>query len=135
MQCSAAPNAGFSTAPSWLPVADDFAAGNVEAERDDPDSMLSLYRALIDLRRREPALAVGGYAPIASDGPVLAYLREEGDRRYLIALNFSGDSTRLILPEAPGSGEVVLSTCLDRAGERIAEALDLRADEGVMVRI
>ena len=37
--------------------------------------MLALYRALIALRRREPALAVGGYAPVAAEGDVLAYRR------------------------------------------------------------
>ena len=44
-------------------------------ERGDPSSMLSLYRALIELRRSEPALAVGDYAPLAAEGPVLAYRR------------------------------------------------------------
>jgi alpha-glucosidase len=135
MQWSKAPRAGFSTALPWLPVADDFPAVNVEAERDEPDSMLSLYRALIDLRRREPALAVGDYAPIASDGPVLAYLREREGRCYLIALNFSRETARLMLPKAPGSGEIVLSSHLDRAGESVAAALRLRPDEGVIVRV
>ena len=135
MQWRKAAHAGFSTAEPWLPVSDDFAEVNVEAQRADPRSMLSLHRALIDLRRREPALAVGDYAPIASDGPVLAYLREQGDRRYLIALNFSNETARLMPPEAPGSGEIVLSSHLDRAGETVADVLGLRPDEGVIVRV
>ncbi len=37
----------------------DYRAVNVEAQRADDRSMLSLYRALIALRRREPALSIG----------------------------------------------------------------------------
>ena len=37
----------------------DHAQVNVAAQRADPRSMLSLYRALIALRRREPALSIG----------------------------------------------------------------------------
>jgi alpha-glucosidase len=135
MQWSASANAGFTSGEPWLPVADDFAEVNVEAERDDPTSMLSLHRALIDLRRREPALAIGDYAPVASDGPVLAYLRERNGRRFLIALNLSGEPARLFMPEVTGSGEVVLSTRMDRAGEGITDAVELRPDEGVILRL
>jgi alpha-glucosidase len=135
MQWSKEAHAGFSTAKPWLPGADDFAEVNVEAERAAPRSMLSLHRALIDLRRREPALAVGDYAPIVSEGPVLAYLRERGGRRFLIALNLGEEPARLIVPERPGSGEIVLSTHLDRADDSVADALDLRADEGVILRV
>jgi hypothetical protein len=38
-------------------------------------------------------------------------------------------------PEAPGSGEIVLSSHLDRAGETVADVLGLRPDEGVIVRV
>ena len=63
MQWNAAPQRRLQRRHEpWLPLADDFAAVNVAAQRDDPTSMLTLYRALIELRRREPALAVGDYA-------------------------------------------------------------------------
>jgi alpha-glucosidase len=58
MQWSAEPHAGFTRSAPWLPVADDFTRMNVAAERAEPTSMLALYRSLIDLRRRESALAL-----------------------------------------------------------------------------
>ena len=51
------------------------------AARAAPTSMLCLYRALIDLRRKEPALGIGGYEPVDATGPVLAYLRQYRERR------------------------------------------------------
>ena len=41
----------------------------------DSDSMLSLYRALITLRRNEPALSVGAWRGLPASGDVLAYER------------------------------------------------------------
>ncbi|MBX6340831.1 MAG: alpha-amylase, partial [Thermomicrobiaceae bacterium] len=73
MQWEPGPNAGFTTGEPWLPLADDYQTCNVEVEREDPRSMLSLYRRLIALRRAEPALHVGSYAPVPAEGSVLAY--------------------------------------------------------------
>src|SRR5919198_758685 len=59
MQWDSSPNAGFTTGTPWLPIAADYQTVNVAVERDDPASMLTLYRRLIALRRATPALAVG----------------------------------------------------------------------------
>jgi alpha-glucosidase len=134
MQWSAAPQAGFSTAEPWLPLAEDFALVNVAAQRDDPTSMLSLYRALIDLRRTESALAVGDYGAIACREPVLAYRRARGDRRLLIALNLAAEPARLPLPPEHGGYQLVLSTNLDGGSPLQDGVLELRGDEGVILR-
>ncbi|MBV9775385.1 MAG: DUF3459 domain-containing protein, partial [Gemmatimonadetes bacterium] len=137
MQWSAAKGAGFTTGEPWLPLADDFREVNVEVERDDPRSVLALYRSLIALRRGEPALEVGRFEPVEAEGDVLAYLRRspEGGGDFLVALNLG--STPQVLPRpasAPG-GTVALSTHPDRAGERVEGNLHLRPDEGVVVRL
>ena len=59
MQWDASAFAGFSTVAPWLPLAGDFAGGNVAAERADPASLFNLYRRLIALRRVRPALTRG----------------------------------------------------------------------------
>src|SRR5207237_2009062 len=64
MQWNARPNAGFTDARPWLPIGADFATVNVEAQRDDPRSILNLYRQLIALRRAEPATEAGRVEPI-----------------------------------------------------------------------
>ena len=84
MQWSAQVNAGFSAAEPWLPVAPDYREVNVESQRDQPRSMLSLYRQLISLRRGEPALEVGAFDPVEAEGDVLAYIRRatESESRF-----------------------------------------------------
>jgi alpha-glucosidase len=139
MQWDASPNAGFSPGPvePWLPLAEDFREVNVAAQRDDPASLLSLYRRLIDLRRREPALSVGSYAPVESNGDVLAYVRAAGerDRRYLVALNLGANADRLDLTTVGIGGRVVIGTDPDREGEPVRGAVDLRGDEALVVEV
>ena len=50
MQWEPTADGGFTTGTPWLPVVDP-AERNVADQRDDPDSLLSLYRRLIAARR------------------------------------------------------------------------------------
>ena len=135
MQWSAARNAGFTQAEPWLPVAEDYAQMNVAVERADPASILALYRDLIALRRGEPALEVGRFEMVDSDGDVLAYVRRDGHGAFLVALNFGASPQMLRLPAHASAGTIARSTYLDRAGEQVDGRLSLRADEGLLVRL
>lgn len=93
MQWDATPNAGFSTAPgTWLPVPSTYAARTVAAETNNPESLLSYYRALIRLRKTNAALRGGDFALVnESDKNVLAFTRRAKDgTAVLVALNFTG---------------------------------------------
>jgi alpha-glucosidase len=125
MQWDATEYAGFSTAIPWLPLAPDAATVNVESQRDDPRSMLSLYRALIDLRRASDALAVGSYRQVHVDDNVLVYDREHGGQRVRIALNLSNAPQALPVALADGT-RILLSTHLDEPSQPDT----LRANEG-----
>jgi alpha-glucosidase len=131
MQWDAGPNAGFAGAgvEPWLPLAADRREANVAAQAADPRSMLSLYRALLALRRAEPALSVGSYVPVeGAEEDVLAYERrdEATGRRLLVALNLGGRERGL--PAGGASGRrVLLSTRMDGGAAR------LRPDEGVVI--
>ncbi|MGJ4993125.1 alpha-amylase family glycosyl hydrolase [Bradyrhizobium sp. HKCCYLS3077] len=133
MQWSALPGAGFTNASPWLPVADDFTHENVVNLTADRRSILNLYRALIRLRKTHRVLVTGSYRPIAAQGDLLLY-RREGDGEVLtIALNL-GDEPVSIATEGNGlAGAILLSTWLDRDGERIDGTLDLRGNEGVVI--
>ena len=134
MQWNAAANAGFTTGKPWLPLAPDYREVNVAAQRDAPGSMLRLYRELIALRRSEPALAVGRFDAIKTEGDVLAYIRRASreERHFLVALNLGHQPQSL---RANLSGTLAISTHRDRAGERIEGTIALRPDEGVIVRL
>jgi alpha-glucosidase len=133
MQWSAAPYAGFSTATPWLPLSDDFVHENVVNLEADSRSILSLYKALIDLRRKLPQLVSGDYAPVAAEGDLLLYRRQAEDKAVVIALNLGAEPVSIASDAAGLRGEILLSTVLDRQGEKIQGTLDLRGNEGVII--
>jgi alpha-glucosidase len=133
MQWDASENAGFTTGEPWLPIADDYRERNVEAQREDPGSILSLHRRLIDLRHREPALHVGRYVPVCVQQDMLAYMRKADGRRFLIALNLAHAPGILEPSNLQISGEVRIATHPEREGRRVDERLELQGDEGVVV--
>src|SRR5690606_4586156 len=109
MQWSPGPGAGFTRGTPWLPFGIDYKHLNVEAERDDPGSMLSLYRRLIQLRRREPALVIGGYTPVVTESEeVLAYRREARGKAFLVALNLGHRPAQLLFEENECRGKIVV---------------------------
>ncbi len=98
---------------------------------DDARSILSLYKALIRLRRARPELVSGSYAPVAAEGDMLLYRREADGAAILVALNLGAEPVSLSSDTISLHGEILLSTHLDRAAEAVDGALDLRGNEGV----
>jgi alpha-glucosidase len=133
MQWSAADNAGFSTVTPWLPVPDDFIHENVVNLEADARSILSLYMALIKLRKELPELVSGDYLPIAAEGDLLLYRRQCEGKAVVIALNLGAEPVSMASDAAGLDGEILLSTFLDRQGEKIEGALDLRGNEGAII--
>jgi alpha-glucosidase len=134
MQWDRSANAGFSDVTPWLPVHADFERVNVEKQREDRFSLLTLYTRLIALRSEEPALQTGRYAPLVFHDRGLAFERERGDVKFVIALNFSGEPLTLHVPSRVGSLQVALSTGLDREGTVFTKVIPLRKDEGLILR-
>jgi alpha-glucosidase len=135
MQWSVAKNAGFTEGKPWLPLAGDYVQINVEAERDDPASVLTLYRHLIKVRRSESALEVGQFEPIEADGDLLTYVRRDRESAFLIALNLGPQPQLTSFSSKASEGRIALSTYRDRSGERVRGHLRLRPDEGLLVRL
>jgi alpha-glucosidase len=135
MQWDASPRAGFTTGTPWLPVASDHDQVNVEVERDQPGSMLSLYRALLALRRAEPALSIGDYKSLLATEDVYVFTRFEAGRRFAVLLNLGPDPQTVDVAALDLHGRIEISTHLDRKGERLTEWLALRGDEGVVVKL
>ncbi|MRS12259.1 MAG: DUF3459 domain-containing protein [Actinobacteria bacterium] len=124
MQWSADPGAGFTTGTPWLPVDPSYPYWNVEGEREDPDSVLNWYRALLGLRRKHLALQTGTYRALDSmPRGVFGYVREADGRTVTVLLNFRGRTSEpLRLAEhAASSTEVLLSS---RRRKRVAGGRD-----------
>jgi len=108
---------------------------NVEAERDNPASMLTLYNRLINVRRGESALEVGQFEPMEADGDLLTYVCRDRESAFLIALNLGPQPQVVNFSNKVFEGRIALSTHLDRAGERVRGDLHLRPQEGLLVRL
>ena len=91
MQWDATPHAGFSTASTWLPLADDYVHENVVNLESDASSILHLYKALIALRKQLPQLVTGSYEPVAAQGDILLYRRAGEGGSVIIALNLGAE--------------------------------------------
>src|SRR5258708_31378485 len=98
MQWDATANAGFTTGRPWLPIAADAQEVNVAAQRDDPRSMFSFYRRLIALRHGSRALRSGSYRSVSSASGTFAYQRDAEGHSFGVALNFTPQPPRLVLP-------------------------------------
>jgi alpha-glucosidase len=135
MQWSAEKNAGFTTGEPWLPIAEDYTRVNVEVERDDPVSMLTLYAQLIKVRRGESALEVGQFEPMEADGDLLTYVRRDRKSAFLIALNLGPQPQAVNFSNKASAGRITLSTHMDRPGEHVRGDFRLRAEEGLLIRL
>ena len=134
MQWDDGPNAGFSATEPWLPLSADWDTRNVEGQRSDPASMLTLHRRLLALRRDHDALCVGGYSGVSPGiEDVFAYERFSGAATLRVLLNFGSATHAIPLPE--GTWTVLLSTRAGRAGETAPGVIALGPDEGVILAV
>ncbi len=96
MQWMPGPQAGFSSAPhTWLPVEGDYRTVNVRSEEQEPESLLSWYRKLMQLRKSNPAFAPEAKIEVLRNTApdVLAYVRTGADgRRVLVAMNMGNQA-------------------------------------------
>lgn len=128
MQWDDSENAGFTTGTPWMLVAENHSFINAAAEVDDPDSIFSYYRRLIQLRKEQPAIQQGSirfFDQISEKA--IAYERVLDDagaaaHRIVVAFNLSGDDARALPESAVEDGNVLLENCSD-----------WRTDEGYLV--
>ncbi len=127
---------GWGSDP-WLPWPPDPGTRNMEALRDDPDSILHLYRRLLELRRSSPALHEGSSRVLESPEGTLAYERAARDGRYVVVINFSDVSARWDDGEAGISateGKVILTSY--RAGlEPVGTIREIPASGAMVLKL
>jgi alpha-glucosidase len=133
MQWDASPNAGFTAADAvpWLPLAPDADRVNVAGQAEDPDSILTLTRRLIALRREHPVLHSGDFERFGPTPEGTFAFRRFGPAGQLtVALNLTGEAR--VVPGA-GPGRVLIGTHLDRDGAGVDATVELRPNEALVV--
>jgi alpha-glucosidase len=139
MQWDESANAGFTTGKPWLPLSSDYGTRNVAKLASSKGSILGLYRALIDLRRRFAALSTGAFRLISEGGDILAYERSDEDCRFRIFLNLAREKHQLDethgLRETSKAGVLMLSTHAAEQRDLPGCPSVLRGGEGIIVKM
>jgi alpha-glucosidase len=135
MQWDSNPNAGFTTGRPWLRLGPDAATRNVANQADDPASVLSAYRRLLEFRRSSAALQRGAMSRLESGDPdVLAWTRGSGDRVVLVLVSFVGEERAVDVGAiAPGDWEARVGTHRELPAVDATGHMRLRPDEAVIL--
>ncbi|NKE36447.1 alpha-glucosidase [Natronococcus sp. JC468] len=130
MQWSDDEHAEFSEVEPWIDVTDNYEAINVEAAREDPNSVWHYYRDLIDLREECEIFVYGEYDLLLPDHPeVFAYTRTLEDETLLVICNFFDGEPTVDLPELTDIEALEFVVGNYGAGEPGDSALELRPYE------
>ena len=134
MQWSSGKYAGFSSVEPWLPLAHDFETCNVEVEKQKSDSMLSLYKKLIDLRQKEPALHVGDFIPVGLQEELMVYKRTQQEDSFLIVINF-GKTEKTYQANVDLKGKVLVSTSLAMEKTSFKGSIEMESEQAVVIKL
>lgn len=109
MQWTAGENAGFTEGKPWLVVNPNCSRINVELQIGKEDSVFAFYQKLIALRKNPEYKNVMVYGKFVScakpEENLMAYLREDGEKRLFIAANYQSEPQKV---SVPGKVEKVL---------------------------
>lgn len=129
MPWDSGPFGGFSVGPPWLPLPPAFETLNVAAQRAAPFSLLELYRSLLALRKRTPALHCGAIEVLEAESHWLVYERRYEGEVLRIAFNFGEPRA---VPGAMVGTRLLLSTALDQPEQDVSANFIMRANEGLI---
>lgn len=88
--------AGFSdtTTRTWLPVHKNYKEVNLKRQKEAAKSTFKLYQALIDLRKKNHVLAIGGYESKAISENLFGFMRTLKDYNTIaVFINLGGATT------------------------------------------
>jgi oligo-1,6-glucosidase len=110
MQWNDTEHAGFTDGEPWLMLNPNYEQINVEAQEDDPNSVLNYFRRMAQFRQKNPVLVYGDYELLFPDHEqVYAYTRSLDGKELLVMLNFSEEEVRIDLPQALQPRNVVIN--------------------------
>ena len=104
-------NAGFTTGTPWISVNENYKKINAAAQVNDPDSIFSYYKKLIELRHQMEIIVYGVYKSKAIEHPdVFAYTRTLGDEKLFVVCNFREQEMDFTLEDGfTGDEKVMIS--------------------------
>lgn len=134
MQWDNSEHAGFTNGTPWLPVNDNTVDINVEDENADPNSVLNHFRKMTDLRKQNPVLVYGAYELQVPEHPdIYAYTRVLGDKKVLILLNFSKETSEIKLKDDWSNCSILINNYSD--AELFEHSIKMKPFQAIILNI
>lgn len=100
MQWDSSDNAGFTEATPWIKVNPNYVKINAAEQINDPSSIFTCYKTMIQLRKKYNVFVNGRFELILpNDTSFFAYTRETQDEKLYVICNFYGEDAVCCLDE------------------------------------
>lgn len=110
MQWDDSANAGFTTGTPWIKVNDNYDKINAKSQVDDPDSIFSCYKKLVQLRKDYPVFVDGKFTLLLEDDEnIFAYSRKNEEKTMIVVCNFFDKEIPMPLAKECEGMEVLIS--------------------------
>ncbi|TGM55852.1 alpha-glucosidase [Leptospira biflexa] len=116
---------GFTTGKPWLPLYTEANTINVDAQKQNPDSLFFTYKKLLQIRKDRKSLRKGKLKILLSaDKQALYYRRRDGKEETYIFLNFSSKPVSVSYPRKWSLNEILFSSKNRDASFELDKELD-----------
>ncbi len=127
MQWDDSANAGFTTGTPWIKVNDNYDKINAKSQVDDPDSIFSCYRKLVQLRKDYPVFVDGKFTLLLEDDEnIFAYSRKNEEKTMIVVCNFFDKEIPMPLAKECEGMEVLISNYKDTSDMSVLRPYEAR---------
>ena len=127
MQWDDTENAGFTTGTPWIKVNDNYDKINARSQVDDPDSIFSCYRKLVQLRKDYPVFVDGKFTLLLEDDEnIFAYSRKNEEKTMIVVCNFFDKEIPMPLAKECEGMEVLISNYKDTSDMSVLRPYEAR---------
>lgn len=127
MQWDDSVNAGFTTGTPWIKVNDNYDKINAKSQVDDPDSIFSCYKKLVQLRKDYPVFVDGKFTLLLEDDEnIFAYSRKNEEKTMIVVCNFFDKEIPMPLAKECEGMEVLISNYKDTSDMSVIRPYEAR---------
>ena len=127
MQWDDSANAGFTTGTPWIKVNDNYDKINAKSQVDDPDSIFSCYKKLVQLRKDYPVFVDGKFTLLLEDDEnIFAYSRKNEEKTMIVVCNFFDKEIPMPIAKECEGMEVLISNYKDTSDMSVLRPYEAR---------
>lgn len=127
MQWDDSANAGFTIGTPWIKVNDNYDKINAKSQVDDPDSIFSCYKKLVQLRKDYPVFVDGKFTLLLEDDEnIFAYSRKNEEKTMIVVCNFFDKEIPMPLAKECEGMEVLISNYKDTSDMSVLRPYEAR---------